>query len=273
YDMVAQAILRIEDRLRALKLTPGEMVCVAIDNPIRHMVVAAAALRLGHPIMSSEKTADIVPHRLPVRTFLQGEPESLLPGLRQVVVGEDWFTGERRPIMANDAPGFAHEDDICRVDLSSGTTGRPKALSLSLRAFHQWTMNYYTAIGLGTWDRLLCLPGLTSSWGFTMAAHALMAGRTMLRASGPREALHMISVYSADALVASSQQLRELVRVQSETPLPCPSLRVIMTAGGLISRQLMLEARAKLCSTIVNQYGSSEAGSTAYALAEQIEAL
>src|SRR5581483_11146865 len=83
YDMVAQATLRLEDRLRALKLAPGELVCVVIDNPIRHMIVAAAALRLGHPVMSAEKTADIVPHRLPVRTFLQGEPGSLLPGLRQ----------------------------------------------------------------------------------------------------------------------------------------------------------------------------------------------
>ena len=33
----------------------------------------------------------------------------------------------------------------------------------------------------------------------------------------------------------------------------------------------MLEARAKLCSSIVNQYGSTEAGSTAFAMAEQIE--
>jgi acyl-coenzyme A synthetase/AMP-(fatty) acid ligase len=71
-------------------------------------------------------------------------------------------------------------------------------------------------------------------------------------------------------LVSSSQQLRELVRSQTQSPVPLPALRVIMTAGGLISRSLMLEARARLCSTIVNQYGSSEAGSTAYALADQL---
>jgi acyl-coenzyme A synthetase/AMP-(fatty) acid ligase len=93
----------------------------------------------------------------------------------------------------------------------------------------------------------------------------------MLRAVGPREALHLISVYGADALVASSQQLRDVVGQQSQAPVPCPTLRTIMTGGGLISHNLMSEARAKLCSTIVIQYGSSEAGSTAYALADQID--
>ena len=103
-----------------------------------------------------------------------------------------------------------------------------------------------------------------------MAAHVLSAGKTMLRATTPRDALQMIAVYSADAMVASSQQLRELVRQQTDAPISCPSLRVVMTAGGLISRSLLLEARAKLCTSVVNQYGSSEAGSTAYALADQL---
>ena len=239
YAMMAQGMLRVEQRLRALALKRGELVSIAIENPIRHMIVAGALFRVGHPIISAVKPVDLAQHKLPIRTFLQSEPEALIPGVKQIVVGEDWFTGEAQPIPAMRVSGFADEQDVCRVDLSSGTTGRPKALSLSLQAFHQWTLNYYTAIGLGTWDRLVCLPGLNSSWGFTMAAHCLMAGRTMLRAVGPREALHLISVYGADALVASSQQLRDVVRQQSQAPVPCPTLRTIMTGGGLISHHLM----------------------------------
>jgi acyl-coenzyme A synthetase/AMP-(fatty) acid ligase len=271
YDMMAQGILRVEDRIRALNLAPHEFVCVAIESPIRHMIVAAALFRLGHPIISAVKTSNIVSFRLPVKVFLQGGPEELIAGIRQIVVGDDWFAGERRPIAFNPANGFDSEQSICRIDLSSGTTGRPKALSLTVKALHQWMMNYHSAIGLGTWSRLLSLPGLTSSWGFTLAGHALLAGKTLLRAVTPRDVLQMITVYEVDALVASSQQLRELVREQTQAPVACPSLRVVMTAGGLISRALMLEARAKLCSSIVNQYGSSEAGSTAYALADQLE--
>ncbi len=270
YVMMAQGILRVEERIRGLCLSPHELVCIAIESPIRHMIVAAALFRLGHPVMSVAKVADIVPLRLPVDIFLQSAPESLIAGKRQIMVDDEWFAGERRPIMSVPAAGFESDQSICRVDLSSGTTGRPKALSLTVKAFHEWVANFYTAIGLGSWDRILILPGLTSSWGFTMAAHALAAGRTMLRAVTPRDCLQMIAVYGADALVASTQQLRELVRAQTQAPIPCPSLRAVMTAGGLMSRALLLEARAKICNSIVNQYGSSEAGSTAYAMADQL---
>lgn len=270
YDMMAQGILRLEERIAALRLAPHELVCIAIESPIRHMIVAAALFRLGHPVMSAAKASDIVPSKLPVSVVLQGASEPLIPGWRQFVVGDDWFAGERRPIVASRPTGFESDQSICRVDLSSGTTGRPKALSLTVKACHHWMANYHSAIGLGTWDRLLVLPGLNTNWGFTLAAHVLSAGRTMVRASTPRDSLQMMSVYGADALVSSSQQLRELVRSQTQSPVPLPALRVIMTAGGLISRSLMLEARARLCSTIVNQYGSSEAGSTAFALADQL---
>ena len=271
YDMMARGMLRVEERIRALNLAPHELVCIVIENPIRHMVVAAALFRLGHPIMSAAKTSDMMSFRLPVSVFLQAEPEPLIPGCRQIMVGDEWFAGDRMAIAAQRSNGFESDQSICRVDLSSGTTGRPKALSLTVKAFHQFLANYHSAIGLGTWDRLLSLPGVTSCWGFTLAAHVLFAGKTLIRATGPRNSLQMISVYGAEAVVASSQQLREIVRVQTETSVPCPSLRVIMVSGGLISRTLMLEARAKLCSSIVNQYGSTEAGSTAFAMADQVE--
>jgi acyl-coenzyme A synthetase/AMP-(fatty) acid ligase len=270
YDMMAQGMLRVEERLRALNLAPHELVGVAIENPIRHMIVAAALFRLGHPVMSVAKIADIVALRLPVGIFLQGAPESLVAGRRQVMVGDEWFAGARLTIDATQSNGFDSDQSICRVDLSSGTTGRPKALSLTVKAFHEWVANYYTAIGSGSWDRILLLPGLTSSWGFTMAAHALAAGRTMLRAVTPRDSLQMMSVYGAEALAASTQQLRELVRAQTQAPIPCLSLGAVMTAGALMSRALLLEARATICNSIVNQYGSSEAGSTAYAMADQL---
>ena len=47
YDMLAQAILRVEERLRTLGLAPGTLVGIAIESPIRHMIVAAALYQIG----------------------------------------------------------------------------------------------------------------------------------------------------------------------------------------------------------------------------------
>ena len=270
YDMMSQAILRVEDRLRTLGLAPGALVGIALASPIRHMIVAAALFRLGHPSLSISRIADVLPLSLPVAAFLHAEGETLHLGQRQVFVGEDWFAGERRPIPATRSAGFSDAQAVCRVELSSGTTGRPKPVSLSVAALHQWILNYYAAIGLGAWDRLLCMPGLTSSWGFSLAAHVLFAGKTMAFAPSPRDALHMISVYGVDALAASTHQVAQLVGEQVRSPVPCPTLRVVLTGGSPVARSLMLEAGARLCTQIVNLYGSTEAGATAFATIDRL---
>ncbi|HLH94414.1 MAG TPA: class I adenylate-forming enzyme family protein [Xanthobacteraceae bacterium] len=270
YAMMAQGILRAEERIRTLALHPGALVCVALDSPIRTLVVAAALFRLGHPVIVTTRGEDCLNLRLPVGTFLQDPGGALLPGQRQAVVDDAWFAGESRPVSAAARKGFADERQICCVALSSGTTGRPKAISLTVEAFHQWVRNQYLAIGLGTWERLLLVVGLTGSWGLSLAAHALFAGRTLVFAANARETLHMIAVYAVDAMAATSLQLRDIVREQLREPLPSTSLSTVLTGGAMLSRAAIAEARANLCSSIIIGYGSSEAGLSAYASADQL---
>jgi acyl-CoA synthetase (AMP-forming)/AMP-acid ligase II len=270
YDMMAQGILCAEDKIRALALAPGALVCLSLDSPIRQMIIGAALFRLGHPVLLAPKPGSVDALRLPIGAYLHDPGELLIPGKRQAAVDENWFVGERRSVSSSPPKGFAHDQAICCVALSSGTTGRPKAISLTVKAFQQWVMNYYSTIGLGTWRRLLLVIGMSTSWGFTIAAHALFGGRTLIFAANPREVLHMISVYGADAMAATTVQLREIVRQQAKEPLPTGSLSVILTGGGLASRALIAEARASLCSLIVNLLGSTEAGGTAFATVDRL---
>jgi len=273
YGMMAQGILRVQARLQTLGLSPGALVYLSLESQIRQMIVGAALFRLGHPVLLASHPEHVVPLRLAVGAFLHGPGIPLIPGQRHVVVEDAWFADEAPTAAAKPPQGFAQESDIRCVSLSSGTTGRPKAISLTVKAFHQMMMNYYSTIGYGSWERLLMLVGLSSSWGFSVAAHALFAGRTLVFAANPRESLHMIGLYGADAMVASSVQVRELVTEQTRAPVPCPSLRTILSAGGLLSLSLIAEARAKLCSGIVILYGSTEAGGTAFATTDQLTAI
>jgi acyl-coenzyme A synthetase/AMP-(fatty) acid ligase len=259
YDMFAQGMLRVEERLRALALAPGALVCLTIDSPIRQLILGAALFRLGHPVVVSQQPGQVLKLQLPVGVFLHGAAVPLKPGLRQVVVDDAWFAGERRPLT----PPFRQVDDdnaICLVALTSGSTGRPKAISLSRDAFQQRVMACYSQIGLGVWERLLLHVGLNSAWGFVMAAHGLFAGRTLLFAGSSREVLRVIGVYNVDALAASSVQLSEIVREQAREPVPAGSLRTIVVGGGLVSRAMIADARARLCSSVAMQYGATETG-------------
>jgi acyl-coenzyme A synthetase/AMP-(fatty) acid ligase len=264
YGMLAQGMLRVEDRLRALAIPPGELVCVTLGSAIRHLIVAAALFRLGLPVISATPASAVVRLGLPVKLFLHDAGAPMIPGQRQVMAGDDWFVGEVRPIPAPQPSGFVDEDAICRVEVSSGATGRPKAVSTTVGALYQRLNTSYMAINAGVWNRLMCLPGLGGAWGFVLATHALRAGRTLLVADSPRDALDMIAVYDVDALAASVQQVRDLVGRHEKAPVPCHSLRVLIAAGGLLPPALLREARTRLCSQIIMHYGSTEMGATAF---------
>ena len=71
-------------------------------------------------------------------------------------------------------------------------------------------------------------------------------------------------------MAATTVQLREILRQQTKEPMPCTSLRTILTGGGLASRAMIADSRARLCSSIVNLYGSTEAGGTAFATVDRL---
>lgn len=267
YAMLAQGMMRVQNRVRTLSLPAGEAIGIVLGNPIRHLVVAAALYRLGHPILSAASVASIAALGLPIRTFLVQPGQPIVPGLRQALVSDDWFTDGDHLLDPPAPTGFLHGDAICRIDISSGATGRPKAVSTTVDAIGQRVANCWTAFG-GRWDRLLCLPGLTGSWGFTLAAHALQTGRTLLMADSAPEALHMISIYGAEAVAASPQQLRDLLEAHSQSSIPCGSLRTAMIGGSLLPAGLLQEARAHLCNGIANRCGSTEMGLTAVGYAD-----
>ena len=263
--MLAQGILQAEARLRGLGFASDEVVCVALANPIRHFIVAAALFRLGQPAMSAEGVEEIVALKLPVRTFLQDAGGALTPGLRRLLVDESWFAGPR--LTAGPAARFA-EDAVCRVDISSGSTGVPKALWLDAAGLDRLLVGLQIGDAVGVRGRVLNLVRLSGAWGFRFTAHALSAGHTVIFADAPRQALQMASAYGAEAIVASTQQVRDLVREQTRAPVPLPSLRAVMFGGGLATRALVTEARARLCAQAIVQYGANEVGSIAVTPAE-----
>jgi acyl-coenzyme A synthetase/AMP-(fatty) acid ligase len=272
YGMMARGIMSVEDRLRALRLPPGGLVALAIEAPIRHMIVSAALFRLGHPTIAARRTRDIPSVGLPIAKYLEEARDNLIVGLDQAVVEDDWFAAPPRPFDASPAKGFANGNAVNRISLSSGTTGQSKLSAQSIDAFNFMVMCYFSSIGQGNWDRMLCLPMMSSLWLYSVAAHALYAGKTLCFAATERDTLQMIAVYGVDCLVCSVPNMEELLVEQRKNPVPIPSLRTVLTGGSLPSRRLLSELQAGICANIVVQYGATEVGGTSFALADRLMA-
>lgn len=266
YDMVAQGILRVEQRLRALSLPRGEVVCVALTSPIRHLILVAALFRLGAPSVSAETAESVIALRLPVRTYFQDAGGALTPGLNRILVDEAWFAGPRLATEA--APGFASDDALCRIEVTSGSTGAPKAVSMSVAAFQSRLASQMAAESLGLRGRVLVLPRLSGGLGSRLAARILSTGGTVVSAESAREALQMAAAYRVEAIAASVKQARDLIREQRRAAIPLPSLGALLVTGALPTRALLTEARAWLCSRAIVHYGATETGPIASTPAE-----
>ncbi|HUZ73378.1 MAG TPA: long-chain fatty acid--CoA ligase [Stellaceae bacterium] len=271
YAKLADAVRTGESRLRALGLKPGELVGIGTENPIRHLTLVMALYRAGMPSVSLRHGFDLSRSGLRLAAVLRDEAAAPTAGARDVALDEGWFSGS--PVAAPVAAGFPSGDALCRVSLSSGTTGFPKAVAFTVDDIEARLRTYILRAANTAWDRLICLPGLTTNFGFSFALVALAQGKSLLAAASARETLEMIPRYAVDLMVASTQQLRDLVEAQTAAPVALGSLRAVHVGGNVMSQAFLETARTRICPRIICAYGSTEAGTVAHAPSEMLQGI
>lgn len=269
YAKLAEAIRASEARLRALDLAPGALVGIGTENPIRHLTLVMALYRAGVPSVSLRHGLDLSQSGLDLAAVLRDEAATPMAGARDIAVDESWFSGPA--VAPSPGPGFARGDALCRVSLSSGTTGFPKPIAFTVDDIEARLRTYTLRASSVAWDRMICLPGLTTNYGYSFALVALANGKSLLTAASARETLDMIPRYAIDLMVASTQQLRDLVEAQTVAPVALGTLRAVHVGGNVMSQAFLETARTRICPRIVCAYGSTEAGTVAHAPSEMLQ--
>jgi acyl-coenzyme A synthetase/AMP-(fatty) acid ligase len=270
YDMLGAAIDRCAQRIAALEFSHDGAVAVIVANPIRHMVLCLALFRLGLCSLSlaqGQGTASVPGLILMLgdREACQARVQSRGPVLRLIEVTDAWFTED--PPRHELPAGFADADQVCRLSLTSGTTGTPKIL--------QFTVTDMGGKGgsllLGSSaSRRLCLPGLASALGFWTASAVLTGGGTLFFSESPYQSIRMIELFAIEHIMAATEHLLALTRVARTLKARLPSLRLIETGGAMPSRALLEAAMIYVCRDVYCRYGASESGPMARAPAREV---
>jgi acyl-coenzyme A synthetase/AMP-(fatty) acid ligase len=272
FGMFADAVLWVEQRARTAGIARDATVAVQIGNPIRQLIVACVLLRIG--AISLTIRGDQLGEMAAVgaQVLLSDQPAGPSAGFRRIHIDDGWFT----PIDVAPNPdeiGFASNDKVFRLSLTSGTTGHAKAIATRLCDFHDNIALATSVFWAHGADRTLVLVGMSSSWAFSEAIRCLWSGRTVCFAASAPEALRMIPLFNIEGLVASPQQLRVLVDSHADEPISCASLRFIMVSGSQLASSLATEIRSRLCSRVIVNYGSTEAGKTAMGPLDQMRGI
>lgn len=129
YGRLAHAVNNICQRAISLDLAPGNRVAVFISDPIFHAIVLIALTRLGIVTVSGRNRSYSWRFAIDAVIADQAFPSS---AGRFILVDREWTKGDGH---SPDQRYFhrANADEICRIFLTSGTTGEEKGVAVTHR--------------------------------------------------------------------------------------------------------------------------------------------
>jgi acyl-coenzyme A synthetase/AMP-(fatty) acid ligase len=257
YGMLGAGIEACAKRLAAQGFSPETAVGLSIRDPIRHLTLALALFRIGQLAIA----VDPAHHGIAGLKFaaMLGDAaakQAFGRDVRFIDVTDDWFAPSAGGPARLPDP-FSRPDQVCRLSLTSGTTGEPKIIGNTVEYIGR---HVFPGIGVFNCRAVLSMPGLTSIFGFMVACAVLASRKTLCLAISPYQAVRMIELFSIDFLLTTPDQLVAIVRAVRKMGAHVRSLQTVATGGSIPTRALLESAAVHLCKDIRCRYGTSEVG-------------
>lgn len=260
-DAAVHAVTR---RLRRLGIAPRQLVATDLP-PSDDWIVTLALLRIATRTVSVAGTAlpgSLVPDALLARPGAAPAPAANVITIDQLwieqAVADDRDTGEDddRTVL------YPRSDAVCRVILTSGTTGAPRAAQLTVGAVEHRLAHLSQYWTDGRIE--LNLMPLSTTGGFHTALATLQHGTPYLVAERSDERVARMAAREAVQVIAGSPvQLGRLVQVVRELRIPMPALHEVRTAGAAPTEGLLTAVVEVLGVPVRGVYGSTEGGGVA----------
>jgi acyl-CoA synthetase (AMP-forming)/AMP-acid ligase II len=210
---------------------------------------------------------------LPIRTdALITDSKIALDNVQVIPADLGWTEGDGRPLEPDLLPQI-NEDDACRLILTSGTTGAPRAVAVSHKLLANRMARHSSVFGnrLANCSRIYSDVPVSSSLGFQFLIYTLWRGGTAFFPGKDFEStLPVFEDYKVQCVVGSPGGFENLLRWFDVIHAYQSNIEVLLCAGDVLSRALSDRLRSRICSHLVTFYGSTEASMSASAHAHEI---
>jgi acyl-CoA synthetase (AMP-forming)/AMP-acid ligase II len=270
YARLVAQMSAIARRASSFGLRAGNVVAVSVEEPLLHAVVILGLTQIGIATLS------VAGHRPPaglkIDAVISSKPYPFAIEAQRFIIDHHWMTLGHSPAgTASTVAGAG--DRTCRIVLTSGTTGDPKAVALS----HTTVMarnarfEYVTGNRLPVISRLYVNMGLGAALGFQFLTWMLGRGGTIFFPGiNVESTLRSFDVFRIEGMLATPATLTQLLKVCDNNPSIEIHLDTIICSGSLLPRSLAERVRPRLCSHLITGYGSTETAMSAMAPAHQL---
>ncbi|MEP7181539.1 MAG: class I adenylate-forming enzyme family protein [Betaproteobacteria bacterium] len=265
YRDLDRTIDALAQRARDSGLAPGDVAVIAIASTYRLLVWSLALARLG----VASAAASLPPEHADACLAERGrEPV----GRADVTLVEAEWT-ETPAAAASVPPVPAHDDGtaICRIFATSGTTGTPKHVAISHDLIGRRVAARQHTVLPDEPSVLMCLIGLSTTFGFVSILRTLWAGGRLVLARKPDEIIAAIDRHRVRCLVTAPATLADVLAALPPARGPLSSLARIEVGGSPLPSRLCRDVRMRLCANVDSCYGSVEAGAVAGAPMTAVE--
>jgi acyl-CoA synthetase (AMP-forming)/AMP-acid ligase II len=258
-DMTWGKLLRlvrgVAYKLQQIGVRPNQVVVTCLRHRQLEWIVT---LGLMHEAVATCSALGPPPLELEPDFVITAKAFPDFPNDKTIVIDNEWLKDLPQPPDDFKSQAFAGEESLFRLILTSGTTGQRKAAECSLGVFLK-RCERMTAPS-HAYATEVCMMGLSSVLGFTLALRNLLRGTACYFANSVKEVVHSINVHHVECLSGSPQQFAALIEEIQRTSRRLPSLKMVWYAGGEASSALISNIRRELCPTVICLYGSTEVG-------------
>jgi len=258
YKALADGINSTAERIEQLQLDRREPIGISLANPSFLIVAALAGLRCGYNVALVRSALLPLLQSAGIQNLIYDSQGLMLSGGRNIRFDPSWVSSKPGAPVRLDR--MQPIDNSAIIFFTSGTTGLPKKVVQPLAALDQ-LLKYPFTCASGAGEKILIMPGLSTTFGFNRMCEVLNAGKTACFAADAESALSLIGLHGIEVAVTSAVQATSLASTRNVNPgYQTGSLKELFVGGGKLTPEAIAAVRSALCRNVISQYGSTEAG-------------
>jgi acyl-coenzyme A synthetase/AMP-(fatty) acid ligase len=270
YERLAAQMNNVARRAMAIGLGRGHVVALSVNQPLLHAAVILGLTQVG--IIPVSVAMQRPPAGLKIDAVFRDAKYPYAPNAQHLALDPGWLMGDGSPVEPMPSGTLASEE-VCRILLTSGTTGDPKAVALTHKLVMARNARFEYVVGnrFPTFSRVYLHMALSAALAYQFLIYLLGRGGTVFfRGETVENTLHAFEVFKIQAMLATPTTLARLIASCDRHPSTDIHLDTILSGGSLLPRPLAERLRPRLCTHLITGYGSTETAISATAPAHRI---
>jgi len=251
-------------------IAPGTVAAILVADAFLHTALVLGLMQAGVTTLSLRGPR--VPEGINADVVFTDVPGRFTGDATVLTIDQSWLEGDGSPVTQP----LINEHDVCRIILTSGSTGVSKGVAFSHQGLARRIAHYTYSKGprFACCQRLFCDLGVSTSPGFRYAMSMLSRGGTIyFLGSDPLDVLQAIDLHKIQGMATTPHGLGSFLKYFEADNAFDVTFDFIICQGAMLSQELSRRARARMCQNLYSSYGSTETTTVAFGPASALENL